>query len=172
MVRILMVLAVIGVVAAMLVVIVVVARVIIDGTAELKSDNAKLPAPKVNRTPPKPPSPAEQIQHLPIIQNANRLLDTIQPMYSLNLSSEEKHNLEVLKEETKNLIATVRDTPEAIRQRTDVSQAWEDQLLQIMEGVHTIQLSGATSIVRDANNGAAFLKLKFNTSPKDSSQEQ
>ena len=100
---------------------------------------------------------------IPLIQESIKVLETLSAMSSLKLSVEEHHSLEVLSNQTEELISGYFSTPETIRTMPAVERALHDQLVQIEEGVSSIKVKGADSFIRNLKVGTEFIKTKFNS---------
>ena len=101
---------------------------------------------------------------VPFIQDATKILETMVSLSSLQLSTQEQHDLEVLSNQTDSLLTGYFNTPENIRNMPEVRTALETQLVEIVKNVNNIQAQGASTIVRELTNGTEFLKLKFKES--------
>jgi hypothetical protein len=85
-------------------------------------------------------------------------------MSSLSLTTEERHNLEVLSNQTEELLTNFFNTPESIRLMPAVQQALRDHLTQIEEGVSSVKVKGAEDFIRNLKVGTEFIKTKFSNS--------
>lgn len=98
---------------------------------------------------------------VPLVKSAQEVLNAIVSMSSLQLSPEERHDLEVLSNQTDELLTNFFDTPESVRSLPEVQTALEAQLVAIVKGVDNIHATGASALVRELTNGTEFLKMKF-----------
>jgi hypothetical protein len=100
---------------------------------------------------------------IPLVVESLKVLQTLSAMSSLNLTIEERHNLEVLSGQTDELLTNFFNTPEAIRTMPAVEHALHEQLVQIEAGVSSIQVNGAEDFIRNLRVGTEFIKTKFNS---------
>ena len=105
---------------------------------------------------------AENKAQIPLVMESIKVLETLAGMSSLNLTTEEQHNLEVLSNQTEELLTNFFNTPESIRLMPAVQQALRDHLTQIEEGVSSVKVKGAEDYVRDLKVSTEFIKTKFN----------
>lgn len=100
---------------------------------------------------------------IPLVVESIKVLETLSAMSALKLTTEERHNLEVLSGQTNELLTNFFNTPEAIRAMPAVERALHEQLVEIEEGVTNIQVSGAENFIRNLRIGTDFIKTKFNS---------
>lgn len=100
---------------------------------------------------------------IPLVMESIKVLETLSAMSALKLTTEERHNLEVLSGQTDELLTNFFNTPEAIRTMPAVERALHEQLVQIEEGVTNIQVNGAENFIRSLRIGTDFIKTKFNS---------
>jgi hypothetical protein len=100
---------------------------------------------------------------IPLVVESIKVLETLSAMSALKLTTEERHNLEVLSGQTDELLTNFFNTPEAIRNMPAVERALHEQLVQIEEGVTNIQVNGAENFIRNLRIGTDFIKTKFNS---------
>jgi hypothetical protein len=132
---------------------------------------AMIEAPKPKSIPEKPATVLEQNYakwsgnkaQIPFVVESIKVLETLSSMSALKLTTEERHNLEVLSSQTDELLTNFFNTPEAIRTMPAVERALHEQLVQIEEGVTNIQVNGAENFIRNLRIGTDFIKTKFNS---------
>lgn len=100
---------------------------------------------------------------IPLVVESIKVLETLSAMSVLKLTTEERHNLEVLSGQTDELLTNFFNTPEAIRTMPAVERALHEQLVQIEESVTSIQANGAENFIRNLRIGTDFIKTKFNS---------
>lgn len=100
---------------------------------------------------------------IPLVVESIKVLETLSAMSVLKLTTEERHNLEVLSGQTDELLTNFFNTPEAIRTMPAVERALHEQLVQIEESVTNIQANGAENFIRNLRIGTDFIKTKFNS---------
>lgn len=100
---------------------------------------------------------------IPLVVESIKVLQTLSAMSALKLTTEERHNLEVLSSQTDDLLTNFFNTPEAIRTMPAVERALHEQLVEIEEGVTNIQVNGAENFIRNLRIGTDFIKTKFNS---------
>lgn len=100
---------------------------------------------------------------IPLVVESVKVLETLSAMSALKLTTEERHNLEVLSGQTDELLTNFFNTPEAIRTMPAVERALHEQLVEIEEGVTKIQVNGAENFIRNLRIGTDFIKTKFNS---------
>lgn len=104
---------------------------------------------------------ADTKAQIPLVMESIKVLETLSAMSSLKLTIEERHNLEVLSVQTEELLTNFFNTPEAIRTMPAVERALHEQLVQIEEGMASIQTNGAENFIRNLSVGTDFIKTKF-----------
>lgn len=132
---------------------------------------AMIEEPKPKSIPEKPATVLEQNYakwsgnkaQIPFVVESIKVLETLSSMSALKLTTEERHNLEVLSGQTDELLTNFFNTPEAIRTMPAVERALHEQLVQIEEGVTKIQVDGAENFIRNLRIGTDFIKTKFNS---------
>lgn len=100
---------------------------------------------------------------IPLVMESVKVLEMLSAMSALKLTTEERHNLEVLSQQTDELLTNFFNTPEAIRTMPAVERALHEQLVQIEEGVTNARVSGAESFIHNLRVGTDFIKTKFNS---------
>lgn len=104
---------------------------------------------------------AKKPSNIPLIMDGIRVLKTLAAISVLDLSVEEAHDVEVLSDQTNELLTNYIQTPESIRMMPVVEKALLEQLQQIQESLTHIQGDGAARLVRELKTGTEFLKSKF-----------
>jgi hypothetical protein len=100
---------------------------------------------------------------IPLVMESIKVLETLSAMSALKLTTEERHNLEVLSNQTDELLTNYFGTPETIRTMPAVERALYEQLVQIEEGVSGFKAQGADNFIRNLRVGTDFIKTKFNS---------
>lgn len=98
----------------------------------------------------------------PLFQEGLKVLGTLASLSKLKLSVEERHNIDVLSDQTNEMLSSFVNTPESIRNIPSVQDALLEQLAEIQKSVTNIQAEGAERIVREAKISTEFIKSKFN----------
>lgn len=98
---------------------------------------------------------------IPFVVDAVAILKILASMSSLPLSLEERHNLEVLSNQTEELLTNFFNTPELIREMPAVSAALKEQLAHIKMGVTNSKTSGVDNYIRNIEVGTEFIRTKF-----------
>lgn len=98
---------------------------------------------------------------VPLVVESVKILEALSSMSSLDLDAEELHNVEVLSNQTDELLTNFFQTPESIRTMPAVQAALAEQLKEIEVGVNSVTGIGAEDIIRKANISTSFLKSKF-----------
>lgn len=98
----------------------------------------------------------------PLFQEGLKVLGTLASLSKLKLSVEERHNIDVLSDQTNEMLSSFVNTPESIRNIPSVQDALLEQLDEIQKSVANIQSEGAERIVREAKIRTEFIKSKFN----------
>lgn len=104
---------------------------------------------------------AKRPSNFPLVVGGKKVLETISSLSALKLSIEDQHNLEVLSNQTDELLNTFVSTPASIADIPEVQKELEAQLVQIVKGVDNIKAQGTESLRRELKAGTDFLKMKF-----------
>lgn len=102
----------------------------------------------------------------PLILEGVQVLATLASLSKLTLSVEDSHNIDLLSNQTNEMLMGFVNTPASIRNMPSVEGALWDQLAEIQKSVTSIQVEGAERIVREAKISTEFIKSKFNN-PED-----
>lgn len=98
---------------------------------------------------------------IPFIRTGVQLLESLAALSATNLDIEGQHDVDVLSNQTNELLTNYVSTPEAIRSMPAVEEALVNQLHQIQESIDSIQSDSAERMVRELTVGTGFLKAKF-----------
>lgn len=100
---------------------------------------------------------------LPLVRRSIEALKVLASISTLELTVEERHDVEVLSSQTDELLTNFFKTPEAIRSMPEVVAALEEQVKQIEQGTSSLKVSGAENFIRSLNVGTGFIKSKYNS---------
>lgn len=99
---------------------------------------------------------------IPFVKKAVSVLKIVSEAAVMELSVEEQHNLEVLSNQTETLLSNWYETPEEVRNLSQVKEAFDGQLAEISEGAKTLTINASENLVRTLNIGTGFIQTKYN----------
>ena len=98
---------------------------------------------------------------VPFVKNAITILQSLAATSTMNLSTEDIHDVEVLSTQTETLLTNWYDTPEQVRNLNQVQEAFDEQLAEINDSSQKLTANGSDNLVRTLRIGTGFIKSKF-----------
>lgn len=97
----------------------------------------------------------------PMTQRGNGLLERMEHLSSENISVEDRHNLEVLRAHTDQLLQDYMQASASTMSLKSFQEAVTAQLDELDNGLNTLEARAAQEAIRELDKGTEFLKMKF-----------